>query len=178
MPRYVAFLRAVNVGKRKYPMADLRAALDAAGYVDVLTHIQTGNVLLTSPLRSREELEAALEELFERDRGFDVATVVLTPKELTRVAADADELAGQHPADHGHYISLLKNEPTPEGIARIEGHGYPDEVAVVRGRAVHLLYAKPYHEAKVSNAQVEKALGVATNRNAKVIRTLAEKWGE
>jgi uncharacterized protein (DUF1697 family) len=48
---------------------------------------------------------------------------------------------------------------------------------VVRGRAVHLLYAKPYHEAKVSNVQVEKALGIATNRNAKVIRALAEKWG-
>ena len=43
---------------------------------------------------------------------------------------------------------------------------------------MHLLYDIAYHEAKNSNAQIEKAIGVATNRNAKVIRTLAEKWGD
>ena len=177
MPSYVAFLRAINIGKRKYPMAELRAALEVAGYDDVETHIQTGNVLLTSPLRSRAKLEKALEELFEQDRGFEVRTIVLTPKELVQVAADADELAADHDAGHGHYVSLLKDPPTAEGIARLEGHGHPDETVAVRGRAVHLLYAKPYHEAKVSNLQVEKVLGCATNRNAKVIRALAEKWG-
>ena len=47
----------------------------------------------------------------------------------------------------------------------------------MRGRAAHLLYDIPYGEAKNSTAQVEKLLGPATNRNAKVIRALAEKWG-
>jgi hypothetical protein len=42
---------------------------------------------------------------------------------------------------------------------------------------VHLLYDIPYHRARNSNAQVEKLLGPATNRNAKVIRAIAEKWG-
>jgi uncharacterized protein (DUF1697 family) len=176
VPRYVAFLRAVNVGKRKYPMAELRTALDAAGFVDCETHIQTGNVLLTSPLRSRVKLEERLEELFEQDRGFEVRTVVLTPDELRQVARDADELAAQHPAGHGHYVSLLKDEPTEAGRKKLEGHGHPDETVVVGDRAVHLLYDKPYHEAKMSNVQVEKALGVATNRNIKVIRAIVDKW--
>jgi uncharacterized protein (DUF1697 family) len=177
MPRHIAFLRAVNVGKRKYPMAELRALLEAAGYEDVETHIQTGNVLLTAPTRSRAKVEAELETLFEKDRGFEVRTIVLSPTELVQVATDADEIAAEHPAGHGHYVSLLKDAPTAEGIAKLEGHGHPDETVVVRGRAVHLLYAKPYHEAKVSNVQVEKVLGCATNRNAKVMRALAEKWG-
>jgi uncharacterized protein (DUF1697 family) len=176
VPSYVAFLRAVNVGKRKYPMAELRSALEAAGFVDCETHIQTGNVLLTSPLRSRAKLEDRLEKLFADDRGFDVATVVLTPAELRQVVADADELAEQHPAGHGHYVSLLKDKPKAADVARLEGHGNADETVVVRGRAVHLLYDKPYHEAKMSNASVEKVLGVATNRNAKVLRAIAEKW--
>jgi len=176
VPRYVAFLRAVNVGKRKYPMAELRAVLEAAGHQDVETHIQTGNVVLTTPTRSRVKVEEELETLFEKDRGFEVRTVVLTPKELAQVAADADEIAAEHPAGHGHYVSLLKDVPTAAGIRKIEGHGHRDEAVVVRGRAVHLLYDKPYHEAKVSNVQVEKALGVATNRNVKVIRALAQKW--
>ena len=45
MPTFIAFLRAVNVGKRKYPMAELREALTDAGFEEVETHIQTGNVL-------------------------------------------------------------------------------------------------------------------------------------
>jgi uncharacterized protein (DUF1697 family) len=176
VPAYVAFLRAINVGKRKYPMAELRAALDKAGFVDAETHIQTGNVLLTSPLRSRAKLEQRLEQLFEEDRGFDVRTVVLTPAEVAQVVADGDELAAQHPAEHGHYVSLLKDEPTADGIERLEGHGHPDETVVVRSRAVHLLYDKPYHEARMSNAAIEKVLGVATNRNMKVMRAIAQKW--
>ena len=43
---------------------------------------------------------------------------------------------------------------------------------------MHLLLGANYHEAKLSNATVEKLMGVATNRNLKVIRTVAEKWGE
>jgi uncharacterized protein (DUF1697 family) len=176
MPTHIAFLRAVNVGKRKYPMAELRRVLTDAGYDEVATHIQTGNVLLRTPTRSRTKLEAELERLFLADRGFEVATIVLSPAELAQVAADAEEIAAEHPPRFGHYVSLLKKEPTRAAAERVERHGHPEETAVVRGRAVHLLYDKPYHEARTSNVLVEKHLGVATNRNAKVIRALADKW--
>jgi hypothetical protein len=51
------------------------------------------------------------------------------------------------------------------------------EVARVGGRAVHLLLGPSYHEARLTNAVVEKHLGVATNRNLTVIETLADRWG-
>ena len=50
-------------------------------------------------------------------------------------------------------------------------------MARVGGRAVHLMLGDNYHEATLTNASVEKHLGVATNRNLTVIRALAEKWG-
>lgn len=177
MPTWIAFLRAVNVGKRKYPMSELRAALEAAGFENVETHIQTGNIRFTSPIRSRAKVEATLERIIEADRGFDVTVVALTPAELAELAADVEAIATEHAPGHSHYVSLLKASPTAHGTRAIENHGHPDETAVVRGRAVHLLYDKPYHEAKISNAAVEKAVGVATNRNAKVIRALGTKWG-
>ena len=52
MPSYVAFLRAVNVGGRFVKMAELRAALEDAGFTDVETHIQSGNVFVRSRRRS------------------------------------------------------------------------------------------------------------------------------
>lgn len=176
MSTWIVFLRAVNVGGRSYPMADLRAVLTEAGYADVETHIQTGNVRLTSPVRARAKLETALEDLFEADRGFPVATVALTPAELTRVAADAAVLAEASPAAYGHYVSLVKGTPGAADAKRVEALSRDGERVYLRGRAVHLLLDIPYGTAKVSNAAIEKILGPATNRNLKVVTALAEKW--
>lgn len=177
MPTHIGFLRAVNIGKRQYKTADLRAALVGAGYTDVETHIQTGNIKVTSPVRSRARMEKELEALFLADRGFEVVTMVFSPAELTRLAADADKVAARHGFEHGHYVSVLKDEPPTEAARALEALSGNGETLVVRDRAVHLLYDVPYHQAKNSNAQVEKLLGPATNRNATVIRALAEKWG-
>lgn len=177
MPTWIALLRAVNVGGRSYPMAQLRAVLTEAGYRDVETHIQTGNVRLTSPLRSRAKLECELERLLSDDRGFTVEVVALTPAELAGIAADADELSEADPPSGGHYVSVLKTAPTDAGRRTIETDPPEGERVHVRGRAVHLLYDKPYHEARRSNAAVEKAMGTSTNRNATVVRALAAKWG-
>lgn len=177
MATWIVFLRAVNVGKRTYPMAELRQALTEAGYTDVETHIQTGNIRVTSSVRSRAKLEAAVEELLETDRGFEVPVVALTPAELTALACDVETVSSTDPPSGGHYVSLLKASPTAAATRTIEADPPDRERLVVRGRAVHLLYDKPYHEARRSNASVERAMGVATNRNAKVIRALAQKWG-
>ena len=71
MPVHIGFLRAINLGPtRKYPMAELRAALTAAGFADVETHINSGNVKVSTPMRSRTKVETELERVFEADRAF------------------------------------------------------------------------------------------------------------
>lgn len=176
MATYIAFLRAINLGaKRKFPKADIIAAVEAAGFTEVETYINTGNVRLSSTLRSRAKVEAALEEAFLADRGFEVPTIVFTPKELTAIADDAGKYADGHGGQH--YVSLLKEAPSAAAIEAVEAAGQDGEVAKVGGRAVHLMLGPDYHTARLTNAAVEKHLGVATNRNLTVIRTLAEKWG-
>jgi uncharacterized protein (DUF1697 family) len=175
MPTYVAFLRAINVGKRMFAKGAIVQACEDAGFTDVETYINTGNVRVTTPLRSRAEVEARLEKAFRRAAGFDVPTIVFTPEELSQIAADAEELAGGH--DGLRYVSLLKEAPAAAAVADLQDAGKEGERAEVRGRAAHLLLGKDYHTARLTNAVVERHLGVATNRNVKVIRTLAEKWG-
>ncbi|WP_028642959.1 DUF1697 domain-containing protein [Nocardioides sp. URHA0020] len=173
MATYLGFLRAINLGAtRKFPKAAIITAVEAAGFTDVETYINTGNVRFDTPLRSRARIEAALEEAFEAAAGFAVPTIVFTRRELRAIA---DEAASY---DHGgkHYVSLLKDVPTAAAIAAVEAVGTTDEVARVGGRAVHLLLGDNYHEARLTNAVIEKHLGVATNRNLTVIRALAEKW--
>lgn len=176
MPTHIGFLRAVNIGKRQYKTADLRAALEGAGYTDVETHIQTGNIRIGSPQRSRAKVEAELEALFLADRGFEVVTMVLSPAELTRVTAEAEELGTRHRPAHGQYLTFLKSEPSPSAAADVEALSGGGETFLVRGRVVHMLYDVPYGTSR-KTPQVEKKAGPGTNRSLKVVRTLAEKWG-
>jgi uncharacterized protein (DUF1697 family) len=176
VPTYIAFLRAINVGKRMFAKGAIVQACEDAGFTDVETYINTGNVRVTTSLRSRAKVEAALEKALAASAGFDVPTIVFSPQELTAVAADAQQLAAEHSGLV--YVSLLKDAPSPAALKKLDGAGKDGERAEVRGRAAHLLLGSDYHSAKLSNAVVEKHLGVATNRNVKVIRTLAEKWGD
>lgn len=175
MATYLAFLRAINLGAtRKFPKGDIVAATEAAGFTEVATHINTGNVRFTTGMRSRGRIEAALEAAYLADRGFEVPTIVFTPVELCAIVEDAEEVAAGHPGTH--YVSLLKHEPGPEPARQIEELSSGSDLARVRGRAVHLLVTDPYHQAGLTNATVEKQLGVATNRNLNVLRAIADKW--
>ena len=177
MATFIAFLRAVNVGKRKYPMAELRDALTAAGFGEVETHIQTGNVLFRTNLRSRQKVIAALEKAMLEDRGFEVPVVLMTPAELTEVHDEARDFAKGKKLQ-GHYLSLLAETPTKTAASALEERSAPGEEVRVGARAVHLMLStRPYHEATTGNAEVERHLGVATTRNLTVISKLAEKWG-
>lgn len=175
MTTYVAFLRAINLGaKRKFPKDDIVAATERAGFTGVATHINTGNVRLETRLRSRERVEAALEEAYLADRGFEVPTMAFTCAELVELASVVERLGEGHAGRQ--YVSLLKHEPSPETVAALEARSTEQERVVVVGRGVHLLLGENYHEATLSNAAVEKALGPATNRNVTVIRALVQKW--
>ena len=176
MATYIAFLRAINLGAtRKFPKDAIKASVEAAGCTDVETYINTGNVRFDSTLRSRAKVEEALERAFLADRGFEVPTIVFTPRELAEIAEDAKRFGDGHAGRH--YVSLLKQAPSTEAVARLDELSTAEEVARVGGRAVHLLLGEQYHTAKLTNAAIEKELGVATNRNLTVIRTLAERWG-
>ena len=160
-------------GEAEVPQGRDRAAAEAAGCTDVETYINTGNVRFDTTMRSRAKIEAALEKAFAEEAGFEVPTIVFTPKELVAIADEAEALRPPRAA-----LRLpAQGEPSAAAVKKVEERSTADEVAKVGGRAVHLLLGENYHEARLTNAVVEKHLGVATNRNLTVIRTLAERWG-
>ena len=179
MPTYVAFLRAVNLGaKRKVPMTDLRAALTGAGYQDVETHIQTGNVKVRTGTRSTAKVEAALEELLARRFGFEIPTIVFTPAEL-RGIAEAAQAFTPRPGVIGEkrYVNLFKQGESPSGedAAAMAAWAEPGEACAVVGRAVHVWVDGSMSDAKVFNA-FKRPLAPGTNRNTTVLAACVEKW--
>lgn len=177
---HVAFLRAINLGRnRKFPMASVRACLADAGFEEVETHIQTGNVRLVVPpaargrLGDRAEVEAELERVFAATTGFDVPTMVFTPVELRQVHDDVHALGVEAAR---HYVSFLKKEPDAATRAEIDAWSAPGEGARVVGRTVYWWLDHANAAAKLSNARLEKALGPSTTRDLKVVRALVAKW--
>ena len=137
MPTHIAFLRAINLGaRRKFPKDAIKAACEGAGFVDVETYINTGNVRVTSPLRSRSKVEAALETAFLDATGFEVPTIVFTTRELAEIGRDAEELHAERELAR-HYVLLLKDQPAD--AAAIEALSTDEHRAVVGDRACHLL---------------------------------------
>lgn len=178
MPSYVAFLRAINLGKtRKFPMAELRSCVETAGFRHVETYIQTGNLRVSTSMRSADRVAALLEEVFEADRGFVVPTVVLTPAELRQVHDDAHTLEPLVEGDVRRYVTFVKAPVPPELAEEIAAIGAEGEAARAIGRAVHVWVRDGYRSARINNARIERRLGVATTRDLKVVAALAQRWG-
>ncbi len=85
MPTYIALLRGVNVGGRKLPMAELRTALTGAGATDVVTYIQSGNVVLDHPSTSDKTVQELVQDTIASSVGLDVPTMIRSRTELRAV---------------------------------------------------------------------------------------------
>lgn len=178
MPSFVAFLRAVNIGKRQVRMAQLREWLEADGFTDVETYIQTGNVRVSTRMRSKAKVEQRLEELLLERCGFDVSCIVLTPAELSGVYDDAMALEPPFPKsdDQRRYVVFFKDPIEADVVEEMAAYDRGKERIWAFGRSVHVWIAGNFHEAKVFGA-FKKALATGTNRDLKVVATLAERWG-
>jgi uncharacterized protein (DUF1697 family) len=178
MPTYVAFLRAINLGaQRKVPMADLRDCLEDAGYEDVATHIQTGNVLVRTPTRSLVKVTEQLETVLGERYGFEIPSIVFTPPQLREVYDDANAFAPERVVGENRYVLLFKpgEAPTGEDAAAIDAWDAPGEAAMVNGRAVHVWIDGTSQGARVLN-EFKKPLWPGTNRSLKVLDAVVRKW--
>lgn len=86
MQRYIAFLRGINLGKRRVPMKHLAALFEKLGYKDVATFIASGNVLFTAKKSNAGELESTIASFLEKSLGYSVDTFVRTTEEVAAIS--------------------------------------------------------------------------------------------
>jgi len=171
----VAFLRAVNVGKRRVAMADLRADLEGLGFDDVWTYINSGNAVFRSPL-GRAKLEAQIEARLADSCGFEVETFVRTAAQVAEIV-DRQPF-GTVPDGVTHLVALLRKAPTAAVRKDIEAlSGDVDELQV-HGAEVHWRIAGTSMDTQLKPKDW-KAAGAALNttRNITMLTKLADKLG-
>ena len=118
MARYVALLRGINVGgKNLIPMPALRAAFEEAGFDDVRTYIQSGNVLFSAPSSDRAELTARVEGLIRAAFDhYDASVVLRSRAQMRAVVAKRPKGFGSAPGTYRYDVCFLKPGTTPRQV--------------------------------------------------------------
>src|SRR5512139_3002980 len=174
MKKYIAFLRAINVGGTTIiKMSDLKHMFESFGLEHVETHIQTGNVIFDSDESRASELEKRLERQLADASGKQIRLFLRTTRE---VAAMAESCRFAPQAGETVYVTILEKKPDKKSIeALLSLRSEADDFAV-DGREVFSL--RRDRDASIfSNNFIEKTLSVAaTTRNMTTIKKLAGKY--
>ena len=173
MGRHVALLRAVNVGGRKLPMAELRALCADIGWTDVATYIASGNIVFTAE-GSGEALEERLEKAIRDRFGMDVPVVVRSAAEW-RDYAPANPFPGAAREKPNWLLMILAKRPPAAGAEDvIQARAMGEEVRRA-GDAIWINFAGGSGVSKVTPAVIDKAIGSpATSRNHNTVVKLGE----
>jgi len=178
MPKYIAFLRAINVGGHTVKMDELRRLFTGLGFANVETFIASGNVIFDSPAKNSRSLEKKIETCLLAALGYEVATFVRSVPELLRVAHyrpfPDTELAV---AGHTLYIGFMAAEPDSAAKEKLLGLATKVDDFHLQGREVYWLCRVSFGESEVSGALLAKTLGLpATIRNSTTVRKIAAKY--
>jgi uncharacterized protein (DUF1697 family) len=165
MTRYVALLRGINIGSsNRIAMAELRELLTGAGFEDVRTYLQSGNVVLSSTARAdalAERCEALVAERF----GLDIRVVVRTRDELADIIR-RDPLGDVAGNPKRYQVSFLARELEPEVAARIAAAAVAPEQVVISGGEIYAWHPDGVARSKLWGLLAGRTLGVAaTARN-------------
>jgi uncharacterized protein (DUF1697 family) len=175
----VIMLRGINIGPaRRVPMAELRSLFGDAGYSDVRTYVQSGNVVLDSSAKP-SELEREAATLISERFGFDVPVVVRTRRELAAVVK-LNPLGDVADNPKRYQVSFLSAKPAPDVIETLEAAAAGDERVVAHGREIYAWHPDGVARSKLWNSLAGKGLGpgvVATARNWTTVTTLLEMAG-
>ncbi|HET8522388.1 MAG TPA: DUF1697 domain-containing protein [Thermomicrobiales bacterium] len=136
--RYVAFLRGINLGKRRVKMETLAAIFTDAGFAGVRTVIASGNVLFGSDQEDMPALATMIEAVLTDSLGYEVKTVVRTVADLQTLVA-RDPFAGIDPNEAKCDVVFLAQPPAD--LPALPAH-FPDEhfaVLEVDGATVFMI---------------------------------------
>jgi len=165
MATCIALLRGVNVGRaNRLAMAELRRLLEALGYSDVRTLLNSGNAVFEVSRPNTNQLAASIAQAIEESAGLTIGVVVLTRAELSKiVVSNPLEPLATDPAKH-----LLGFVSTPKKLAQLASlrdiDWHPERIEL-GAKAAYLWCPNGVLESKLMKAIVKTMGAEITSRN-------------
>jgi uncharacterized protein (DUF1697 family) len=176
MRRFIAFLRAINVGGHTIKMVSLRGFFESFGFSEVETFIASGNVIFSAPPQDPTILELRISAGLRSALGFEVAAFIRTADELAQIAAYRPFLQAELDAAVSNNIIFLPAPLDDPARQRLMELTTDIDSFSANGREVYWLCRRRQSQSTFSNAVLEKTLGVkSTIRGVNTIQKLATR---
>jgi uncharacterized protein (DUF1697 family) len=172
MARHIVLLRGINLGARnRIAMPALREALEEDGFEDVRTHLQSGNVVLTSSAKP-ESVARKCEKVIKASFGLEIPAVVRSRAELARIVK-RNPLGNVATDPKRYQVSFLSAKLPAKVVRELEAAAADSEEVVAIGREVYAWHPKTIARSKLWTKLAGKGLGVtATARNWATVEAL------
>ena len=180
MSTRIALLRSVNVvGKNLIKMPELALAFEKAGFRNIRTYIQSGNVLFEAGKESGEMLSSKIREMITKNFGLTIQAVVITPQELAEIALQ-NPFAERPEVDLTRmHVTFLDRDAEPAKAEKLLSYHYPPDEIIIGKRVVYVHCPDGYGRTKYHTNFIEKILSVnATSRNWNTCLKLLEMCRE
>lgn len=177
MSRFIAFLRAINVGGHTVKMDELRRLFESMGLAQVETFIASGNVVFETTSRDTKALEGKIEKRLQEALGYEVATFIRTDAELADIANYQPFGPSEMEAAVALNIAFLAEPLDGESKRKLMALRTGIDDFRAHGREIYWLCRKKQSESTFSNAVLEKTLGgPSTLRGANTVKQMAAKY--
>lgn len=171
MQTHIALIRGINVGgHKKLKMADLKLLFEELGFENVVTYIQSGNVVFTAT--KANGLAERISKEIEKQFGWEVPVLVKTANDIAKILIDCPfEESKKTEA----YFMLFATPPKQELMDTVAEISYPNEEFFLTPECVYIYFGNGYGNAKLNNNFFEKKLKIAaTTRNYRTLVKLVE----
>lgn len=178
MPKFIAFLRAINVGGHVVKMDQLRELFAAMGFANVETFIASGNVIFDAKSKDTNALQRQIEKHLHQALGYEVATLVRTPAELERIAKHRPFAESElNCPGNTLYVGFIADNPAKAVSQRVASLATDVDDLKVTGREVYWLLHTGFSDSKISGPILERTLGIkVTFRNINTVRRILKKY--
>lgn len=176
MKRYIALLRAINVGGyRKIKMQDLREMFEKMGFKNVQTYIQSGNVIFDSDESDPKLLGQSIEEKIHSDFGHQVPVMIRTRERLKNLI-HSNPFDGQDEDPFMLYVTFFLEIPAKEQQQELKALSSDIETFdFVNGDLFSLIDKTTEEKTNFSNNFVEKMIGIpGTGRSWRSVNKIYE----
>ncbi len=177
METFISILRGINVsGQKKILMTDLKALYESLKFKDVITYIQSRNVIFkTNSKSSDQDLAKKIEQAIHKKYNFHVPVIIRSVEEIENIISINPFLKNKDINTEKLHVTFLEEAPQPTSLESIKDFDYPPDEFIIIGKEVFLHCPDSYGETKLSNKFFESKLKVsATTRNWKTINKLIE----
>jgi uncharacterized protein (DUF1697 family) len=178
MLRVAAFLRGMNLGRRRISNAELQRHVEALGFAEVTTFRASGNVILTAPEHDRLDAVAQrLEAGLAKALAYDVPVFARSAEQVRAIAALEPFTPAELAASKGKPQVMLLTRAPKAAARRAALALAPDgDRFVFEAEELHWLPAAGLSDTTLDLTALAKVLGPATVRTKGTIELIAAKW--